>query len=127
MKDNDTIDDFVGKLVEISSNSTALGENIEEYKLVKEFLCSLPRKKFIHIVASLEQVLDIKTTTFEDIIGRLKAYEDRVKEEEEAEETQSKLMLANNESQPTSNSYNQGYNNYRGRGRGGRYYNRGRG
>lgn len=127
MKDNDTIDDFVGKLAEISSKSIALGETIEEHKLVKKFLSSLPRKKFIHIVASLEQVLDLKTTTFEDIIGRLKAYEDRVKEEEETEETQNKLMYANNESQPTSNSYNQGYNNYRGRGRGGRYYNRGRG
>ena len=127
MKENDTIDDFVGKLAEISSKSTALGETIEEQKLVKKFLSSLPRKKFIHIVASLEQVLDLKTTTFEDIIGRLKAYEDRVKEEEEAEETQSKLMYANNEPQPSSNSYNQGYNSYRGRGRGGRYHNRGRG
>ncbi|XP_013709749.1 uncharacterized protein PHLOEM PROTEIN 2-LIKE A7-like [Brassica napus] len=53
MKDNESIDDFVGKLAEISSKSTALGEDIEEYKLVKKFLSSLPRKKFIHIVASL--------------------------------------------------------------------------
>ncbi|CAG7888968.1 unnamed protein product [Brassica rapa] len=128
MKDNESIDDFFGKLAEISSKSTALGEDIEEYKLVKKFLSSLPRKKFIHIVASLEQVLDLKTTTFEDIIGRLKAYEERVQEEEETQETQSKLMYANNESQPASNSQNRDYNNnYRGRGRGGRYYNRGRG
>lgn len=126
MKESDTIDEFVGKLTEISAKTTALGENIDETRLVKKFLSCLPRKNFIHIVASLEQVLDLKTTTFEDIIGRLKVFKERVKEEEEeTQETQSKLMFANNESQPASN--HREYNNYRGRGRGGRYYNRGRG
>ena len=98
MKESDTIDSFVGKLSEIASKSSALGEKIEEKKLVKKFLSSLPCKKYIHIVASLEQVLDIKTTSFEDIIGRLKAYEERVYEEEdEAQDNQSKLLYANNE------------------------------
>ena len=113
MKDTETIDDFVGKLSEISSKAASLGDNIEESKLVKKFLKSLPRKKYIHIVASLEQVLDLKTTTFEDIIGRLKAYEERVAEEEEIQEDQTKLMYANSEHQSHSN------NSYRGRGRGG--------
>lgn len=78
MKETESIDDFVCKLSEISSKSASLGENIDESKLVKKFLSSLPRKKYIHIVASLEQVLDLNITTFEDIIGRLKAYEERV-------------------------------------------------
>lgn len=74
----------------------------------------------------MEQVLDLKTTSFEDIIGRLKVFEERVKEEEEeTQETQSKLMYANNE--PTSNYQHDNNNHYRGRGRGGRYFNRGRG
>lgn len=60
MKETDTIDNFVGKLAEISSKSAALGDIIDETKLVKKFLKSLPRKKYIHIVASLEQVLDLK-------------------------------------------------------------------
>ena len=131
MKDTDKIDDFVGKLSEISSKSAALGETIEESKLVKKFLSSLPRKKYINIVASLEQVLDLKTTSFEDIIGHLKTYEERVAEEEEEEtKDNQKLMYANMENQSASsnlnsNRDNQGY--YRGRGRGGRYYNRGKG
>lgn len=129
MKDSDTVDDFAGKMTELSSKSASLGENIGEAKLVKKFLTSLPRKKFIHMVASLEQVLDLKTTTFEDIVGRMKAFEERVKEEEETQETQSKLMYANSEAQPTSNSSARvEFPNYqRGRGRGGRYYNHGRG
>lgn len=123
MKETDTIDSFVSKLSEIASNSAALGESIDETKLVKKFLHSLPRKKFIHIVASIEQVLDLKNTSFEDIIGRLKAFEERIREEdEENHENQSKLMYAKDESQQ---SQPQGYyNDYRNRGRGGR---RGRG
>ncbi|KAG7568081.1 Zinc finger CCHC-type [Arabidopsis thaliana x Arabidopsis arenosa] len=105
MKDSENIDDFVGKLSEISSKSTAL---------------------FIHIIASLEQVLDLNTTGFEDIVGRLKVYEERVFEEEDSQEEQSKLMYANTENQ--SYQENRDYNgDFRGRGRGGRFNNRGRG
>ena len=124
MKDTQTIDEFVGKLSEISSKSASLGEEIEEPKMVKKFLKCLPRKKYIHVVAALEQVLDLKTTTFEDIVERLKAYEEHVAEEEEDQGDQGKLMYANNESQSSCGGYN-GNNRYRGRG--GRYQNRGRG
>ena len=96
MKEGDTIDVFVGKLSEISSKSASLGEIIEESKHVKKFLKSLPRKRYIHIIASLEQVLDLNTTSFEDIIGRLKAYEERIKEDEDEQtDDQKKLMYAN--------------------------------
>lgn len=45
MKETDTIDEFSGKLAEISSKSASLGEVIDEPKLVKKFLISLPKKK----------------------------------------------------------------------------------
>ena len=138
MKDSDNIDDFAGKL---SSKSAALGANIEEPKLVRKFLKCLPRKKHIQIVASLEQVLDLNTTSFEDIIGRLKAYEERVSEEVEAEEEHGKLMSTNTKGQgsQSNRNYNRGVTNYNGqqtrdynreyrsRGRGGLFYNQGRG
>lgn len=44
MKETETIDDFSGKLAEISSKSAALGVSMEEPKLVKKFLSCLPRK-----------------------------------------------------------------------------------
>ncbi|XP_009128583.2 uncharacterized protein LOC103853424 [Brassica rapa] len=72
MDDNDTVDDFKGKISVISSKATSLGENIEEYKMVKKFLKGLLRHKYIQIVTSLEQVLDFNKTGFEDIVGRLK-------------------------------------------------------
>ncbi|KNA02920.1 hypothetical protein SOVF_214050, partial [Spinacia oleracea] len=129
MKETDKIDDFVGKISELSSKSVALGQTIEEPKLVKKFLKSLPRKRYIHIVASLEQVLDLNTTSFEDIVGRLKAYEERISEKVEEEDQteyndQGKLMYVNTNS-PQYNQDNYGGN--RGRGRGGSFQWRGRG
>lgn len=133
MKDTETIDDFAGRISEISSKAAALGRNIEEPKLVRKILKSLPRKKFIQIVASIEHMLDLDTIGFEEIIGRLKVYEERIADEDETEEEQGKLMYANLEGQGSqqnrnyngqSNQYNnQSNRDYnKGRGRGGRYF-----
>lgn len=70
-------------------------------------------------------MLDLKTTSFEDIIGCLKAYEERINSEEEATNDENKLMYANME--PSQANSNQEYGDYRSRGRGGRFYGRGRG
>ncbi|XP_023636038.1 uncharacterized protein LOC111829953 [Capsella rubella] len=121
MKETDTIDDFVGKLSEISSKATSLGESIEETKIVKKFLKSLPMQKYIQISATLEQVLDLKTTSFEDIIGRIKTYEERISAAEVSQENQGKLMYANSESSSSGHDQEGG----QGRGRGG-YRGRGR-
>ncbi|GKC32110.1 hypothetical protein Tco_1039404 [Tanacetum coccineum] len=83
MSDNDTIDSYAANLSGIASKSATLGEVMSEHKLVKKFLTSLPRH-FVHIVAALEQVLDLKITGFEYVVGRLKAYGERVKEEDKA-------------------------------------------
>lgn len=87
--------------------------------MVKKLLNSLPRNKYIQIIASLEQVLDLKTTRFEDIVGRLKAYEERI-EDDGSHEQQGNLLFSNSE-----NSYDQnGSGNSKGRCRG---WNHGRG
>lgn len=64
------------------------------------------------MVVSLEQVLDLNTPNFEDIVGRLKAYEERIREEEEEHDDHGKLMYDSKAQQE----------NYaiRGSGRGGR-------
>ncbi|XP_010430806.1 PREDICTED: uncharacterized protein LOC104715053 [Camelina sativa] len=117
MKGTEKIDEFVEKLSAISTKSAALGKELPEPMIVKKFMSSLPRKKFIHIVASLKQVLDLNKTSFENIVGRLKAYEEGIGEKEvDHEDDQGKLMFANTNS----------FGNYRGRGRGGRS-SRGRG
>lgn len=42
MKKTETIGNFAGRLAEISTKSAALEEDIEESKLIKKFLKSLP-------------------------------------------------------------------------------------
>ncbi|XP_022008363.2 uncharacterized protein LOC110907735 [Helianthus annuus] len=121
MKETEAIDDFAGKLSCIASKSASLGETMDETKLVKKILKSLPLGKYIHIVATLEQTLDLKTIKFEDIVGRLKAYEERLKEEDVVE-PQSKLLF--NKTETSSSSTN---NRGRGQGTRGRGGNRGRG
>ncbi|KAK1417930.1 hypothetical protein QVD17_27066 [Tagetes erecta] len=122
MKEHETIDDFASKLSGIASKAASLGEIIEQSKLVKKFLSGLPRKRFIQIVASIEQTVDLKKIGFEDIIGRLKAYEERIREEDETE-NQSKLLYSksdysSNRNQSSSRGRGRSNNSYRGRGRG---------
>lgn len=123
MKETDMIDDFVSELLELSTKSETLGENIEESKLVKKFFNSLLRKINIHtyIIAALEQILDFNTTRFEDIVGRLKSYEEMICYEDK--QVSRKTYEANMDSSPYQESYNSG----RGRNQGGRFLNRGRG
>lgn len=133
MREAENIDDFAGRLSELCTKSASLGHDIEAPKLVKKFLNGLPRKRYIHIIAALEQVLDLNTTSFEDIVGRLKVYEERICDDEDHQDDQGKLMYANSETQKLmyANSENQqNQNNWftsRGRGQGGRFYGRGRG
>lgn len=95
MKDQEVIDNFANKLSEYASRAASLGSVIEETKLVKIFLNGLP-KRFIHMVASIEQVVDLKTIGYDDVVGRLKAYEERIKDEEIHTE-QNQLLFANSD------------------------------
>ncbi|GKB55114.1 uncharacterized mitochondrial protein-like protein [Tanacetum coccineum] len=122
MSDNDSIDTYAAKLSGIASKSATLGEVMSKHKLVKKFLTSLPRR-FVHIVAALEQVLDLKTTGFEDVVSRLKAYEERVKEEDKANDPQENLLYARTEYSNGNNDSSEG----RGRGSYSRGRRRGRG
>lgn len=97
MDDNDLVDDFARKISGISSKAASLWETIEKFKMVKMFLKGLPRHKYIQIVESLEQVLDLKPTDFEDIGGRSKAYEERAGEDMPKENQRKLIFLINDQ------------------------------
>ncbi|GJR58334.1 zinc finger, CCHC-type containing protein [Tanacetum coccineum] len=81
-----------------------------------KFLISLLRR-FVHIVAALEQALYLKTTGFEDVVSRLKAYAKRVKEKDKANDAQENFLYGRT-------GYSNG-NNDSNRGRGRDSYSRG--
>ncbi|PWA75777.1 zinc finger, CCHC-type [Artemisia annua] len=56
----------------------SLGYELEEVDLVKRLLDAMP-KSFLKIVASIEQCFELDTMLFDEAVGRLMAYEERLK------------------------------------------------
>ncbi|XP_076951974.1 uncharacterized protein LOC143625555 [Bidens hawaiensis] len=54
MKENETVDEFSGKLSKITTKFKSTGSNLEDEVMVRKLLTSVP-KKFLQIVASIEQ------------------------------------------------------------------------
>ncbi|XP_035837273.1 uncharacterized protein LOC118485125 [Helianthus annuus] len=138
MKDNELIDEFAGRISAIEGRFNNLVSVIEPETLVRKLFNSLPIR-FLPIIASIEQSEDLETMPFEEAIGRLKAFEDRVRLYAGNEgETYGRLLFSKSENQPRQsrfeNKKSQGRGRYgngsdtRGRGRGrGRGNGRGQG
>ncbi|KAL4582163.1 hypothetical protein LXL04_006705 [Taraxacum kok-saghyz] len=84
MKKDETIDDFVTKLSGLASKAMSLGYELEEVDLVKRLLDLMP-KSFLQIVASKEQCFELDSMLFDEVIGRLMAYAERIKGIEKTE------------------------------------------
>nr|KAJ0224925.1 hypothetical protein LSAT_V11C100001310 [Lactuca sativa] len=122
MKDNESINDFSGKISGIVAKFKSLGSTLEEEVIVRKFLNSVP-KKYLPIVSPIEQYSDLETMTFEEAVGRVKAYEERLQSHEEKEEEQGQVMMASEQKHGDSSGHGRGCGkNFerggRGRGRG---------
>ncbi|KAD7476957.1 hypothetical protein E3N88_00093 [Mikania micrantha] len=76
MKEEDTIDSFTAKLNGIVTKASNLGTIYDQSTLVRKLLSSVP-KRSVQIAATIEQFADLEATTLDEIIGRLKAFEER--------------------------------------------------
>ncbi|XP_074323633.1 uncharacterized protein LOC141660538 [Apium graveolens] len=92
MKDSEKIEDFCLKLSGIVTNIRVLGEAMEESSVVRKILRAVP-DKFLQIVSNIEQFGDVKVMLVEELVGRLKAHEERMKCRSEQSEQQ-QLLLA---------------------------------
>ncbi|KAD6119931.1 hypothetical protein E3N88_11202 [Mikania micrantha] len=136
MKEGETVDDYVAKLLGIASKSATLGSAIEESSLVRKLLTSMP-DNFLNMVATIEQLVDLKIVRFQEVVGRLKAYEERSCPKSKASSSsQSQLLMtyedweAKRRTERGSGRGRGSNNDTRGRGRGcgrGRLGGRGRG
>ncbi|GJS08435.1 zinc finger, CCHC-type containing protein [Tanacetum coccineum] len=100
IKPNEKVSDFGGRLSSIMGKFKGLGETLEVKVLVRKLLNSVPNK-FLPIVATIEQYQDLDEMSFEEAVGRLTAYEERIKSQDTLEANdQDKLFMAssNNES-----------------------------
>lgn len=123
MKEGETVDDFATKLSGLASKARSLGYELEEVDLVKRLLDSMP-KSFLQIVASIEQCFELDSMLFDEVVGRLKAYEKRIKGSEKMEDIQGGLLLTREEKSNvcmhcgSGGSHREGFGRGRGRGRG---------
>ncbi|GJX94676.1 zinc finger, CCHC-type containing protein [Tanacetum coccineum] len=108
-KETETIDSFTGKLTTLANKAAGLGHTFEDPTLVRKLLNVVP-DRFLQIVASIEQYSDLDEMTLEEVIGRLKTYEERIKHKKGRQvDNQEKLMFTRHDSRGK---------NFRGRGRG---------
>ncbi|XP_062028596.1 uncharacterized protein LOC133744517 [Rosa rugosa] len=80
MADDETVDDFHGRILKISCQCRSLGAPFDEDKIVKKILRALP-EKFHSKVTSIEDSFDIDDYPLDELIGNLKTYEMRLKPE----------------------------------------------
>ncbi|GJU20488.1 zinc finger, CCHC-type containing protein [Tanacetum coccineum] len=109
MKEDETIDTFTAKLSTLANKAAGLGHTFDDSTLVRKLLNAVP-DRYLQIVASIEQYSDLGEMSLEEAIGRLKAYEERIKFKKGKQvNDQEKLMFTRHD--------NRG-KNFRGRGRG---------
>ena len=123
MKEEDSIDDFAGRLSGMVSKYSSLGATLEDSVLVRKLLDSVP-DKYLQLVASIEQYSDIDKMPFEEAIGRLKAYEDRLRLQKINTTSEAGLLLSRTEGQ-ASQKASGGSTSTGGRGRGSFQHDRG--
>lgn len=120
MKEGEFADDCATKLSGLVSRLRSLGHEVEEEELVRRMLDAMP-KSFLQIVASIEQCFELDTMLFDEAVGRLKAYEERLKSHGEKEGEQGQLLWVSEQKHGESSRCGRGYgrsNERGGRGRG---------
>jgi hypothetical protein len=77
MKEDETIGKYFSRVEEMVNAMKALGETIDEPSLVQKILRSLP-DMFNPKVSAIEELNDLKTLGFDQLLGTLTAYEMRI-------------------------------------------------
>lgn len=94
MKDTEQLDEFCIRLYGIVTNIRVLGETVEEAYVVKKLLRVVP-SKYLQIASTIEQFGDLEQMTVEETVGRLKAHDERIREQTDSKGNQ--LLLTEEE------------------------------
>jgi hypothetical protein len=79
--DGESIEDLMTRVTGLASNLQELGEKIEDKHIVRKLLRVI-LKRYNQIVCAIELFFDLNTMNVKELIGKLRAAEDRVTDEE---------------------------------------------
>ena len=74
-KDSETVDEFALRIGALAADLRTSSETVDDSRVVKKMLRVLPQR-YAQIAISIETLLDLKTLTIEELVGRLKMVED---------------------------------------------------
>ncbi|XP_076892656.1 uncharacterized protein LOC143544429 [Bidens hawaiensis] len=101
---DDSLDVYAGKISEIASQASNLGHTMSDKKLVRKLLSSVP-EKFIQIVVTIEQFVDLGAVPFQEAVRRLKAFEERTKKKIKEEDMHNKLLFSKGDGKKKANDH----------------------
>ncbi|XP_040370262.1 uncharacterized protein LOC112183342 isoform X3 [Rosa chinensis] len=78
MAEDESIDDFHARLLNVTSQCRSLDDPVEEHRIVKKFLRSLP-PKFQAKQIAIEEAQDLDIYSLDELVGNLKTFEMRLK------------------------------------------------
>ncbi|XBI97710.1 hypothetical protein VPH35_018033 [Triticum aestivum] len=78
MGDDESVDAFASRVATLVNRIRALGENLTEALVVRRFLRAAP-PRYLQIVTAIEQCVDLATLSIDDLVGRYKAHDERMR------------------------------------------------
>ena len=76
MRSGETLDELAIRMNGIADKLHTLIENLDEVKVVKKLLRIVP-SRYTQVAIAIEKLLDLKTMSMEELVGRLKTAEGR--------------------------------------------------
>ncbi|XP_020175514.1 uncharacterized protein [Aegilops tauschii subsp. strangulata] len=78
MASDESLDAFAGKISGMAARYTGLGATLDDVAMVKKLPDCVPDRLYA-AVAGMEQFCDLNSLLFEDALGRLKAFDERLR------------------------------------------------
>jgi hypothetical protein len=76
MADDEALDVYVGKISGMAAKYANLGATLGETEMVKKLLDTVPGTLY-QAMAGIEQFCDMETVCFDEVLGRIKAFQER--------------------------------------------------
>src|SRR4051812_23944030 len=91
-KDDERIDESGLRITNLAATLRSLGDTCDDEKIVRKFLSVVP-SRFVQIPFLMETMMDPATLTVEEVVGHLRAVEDRLDNNQGSSGSSSQLLL----------------------------------